>query len=67
MKSNYAAKLEIRIHGDIIQDTYIETTDNMLKELSRFQEFLYKYKRYIKLVNYYQVSFLNNINNCQQF
>ena len=30
------------IHGDIIKGTYVETTDNTLKELSRFQDFLYE-------------------------
>ena len=27
------------IDGGIMKDTYVETTDNMLKELSRFQDF----------------------------
>ena len=35
-KPNYVAKLEIMIHGGFIKDTYMKTTDIMLKELSRF-------------------------------
>ena len=38
------------INDDIIKGTYVETTDNTLKELSRFQDFLYRnfhdYERY---------------------
>ena len=38
------------IDDDIIKSTYVETTDNTLKELSRFQDFLYRnfhdYERY---------------------
>ena len=41
-KLDYVAKLETMIHDGIIKGTYIETTDNTLKELSRFQDFLYR-------------------------
>ena len=41
-KSDYAAKLQTMIHGGITKDTYIETNDNTLNELSRFQDFLYR-------------------------
>ena len=38
------------IHGRIIKGTYIDTTDNTLKELSQFQDFLcrsfYSYECY---------------------
>ena len=38
------------INDDITKDTYVETTGNTLKELSHFQDFVYKkfhnYKRY---------------------
>ena len=37
-KSNYVTKLDNMIGDGITKDTYIETTDNVLKELSRFQE-----------------------------
>ena len=48
-KTNYAANLEIMIHGGIIIDTWtIWTTDNMLKDLSLFQEFLYRNFYYYK-------------------
>ena len=30
------------IHGGVIKGTCIETTDNMLKEISQFQDFLYR-------------------------
>ena len=49
-KSDYVTKLDTMINGGIMKDTYVETTDNTLKELSQFQDFLYKnfhnYKRY---------------------
>ena len=37
-KSNYVTKLDNMIGDGIMKDTYIETTDNVLKELSRFQD-----------------------------
>ena len=37
-KSNYLTKLDNTIGDGIMKDTYIETTDNVLKELSRFQD-----------------------------
>ena len=37
-KSNYVTKLDNMIGDGITKDTYIETTDNVLKELSRFQD-----------------------------
>ena len=49
-KSDYVTKLETMIDDGIMKSTYVETTDNMLKELLRFQDFLYKnfhkYERY---------------------
>ena len=50
MKIDYATKLDTIINDGIMKDTYIETTDNFLKELSRFQDFLhfrnfYNYER----------------------
>ena len=49
-KSDYVTKLDTMIDDGIIKGTYVETTDNTLKELSRFQDFLYrnfhKYERY---------------------
>ena len=41
-KSDYVTKLDTTIDGGIIKGTYVETTDNMLKKLSRFQDFLYR-------------------------
>ena len=49
-KSDYVTKLDTMIDDGITKGTYVETTDNTLKELSRFQDFLYrnfhKYERY---------------------
>ena len=49
-KSDYVTKLDTMIDDGIIEGTYVETTDNTLKELSRFQDFLYRnfhtYERY---------------------
>ena len=49
-KSDYLTKLDTMIDDGIIKGTYVETTDNTLKELSRFQDFLYRnfhnYERY---------------------
>ena len=53
-KSDYVTKLDTMIDDGIIKgtyaDTYVETTDNTLKELSRSQDFLYRnfhnYERY---------------------
>ena len=41
-KSDYITKLDTMIDDSIIKGNYVETTDNMLKELSRFQGFLYR-------------------------
>ena len=41
-KSDYVTKLDTMIDDGIIKGTYIETTDNTFKELSRFQDSLYK-------------------------
>ena len=41
-KSDYVTKLDTMIDDGIIKGTYVETTDNTLKELSRFQDFLYR-------------------------
>ena len=49
-KSDYITNLDTMINDSIIKGNYVETTDNMLKELLRFQDFLYKnfhkYERY---------------------
>ena len=49
-KSDYVTKLDTMIDDGIIKGTYVETTDNTLKELSRFHDFLYRnfydYERY---------------------
>ena len=39
-KSDYVTKLDTMIDDGIMKGTYVETTDNTLKELSRFQDFL---------------------------
>ena len=41
-KSDYVTKLDTMIDDGIIKGTYVETIDNMLKELSRFQDFPYR-------------------------
>ena len=41
-KSDYITKLGTMINDSIKKGTYLETTDNTLKELSRFQESLYR-------------------------
>ena len=41
-KSDYVTKLDTMIDDRIIKGTYVETTDNTLKELLRFQDFLYR-------------------------
>ena len=46
-KSDYVTKLDTVIDDGILKGTYVETTDNTLKELSRFQDLLY-----INLHNY---------------
>ena len=49
-KSHYVTKLDTMIDDGIMKGTYVETTDNTLKELSQFQDFLYgnfhNYERY---------------------
>ena len=49
-KSDYVTKLDAMIDDGIMKGTYVETTDNTLKELSRFQDFLcrnfHNYERY---------------------
>ena len=49
-KLDYAIKLDTMIDYGIMKGTYVETTDNTLKELLLFQDFLYKnfhnYERY---------------------
>ena len=49
-KSDYVTKLHTMFDDAIMKVTYVETTDNTLKELSRFQDFLYRnvhnYERY---------------------
>ena len=35
-KSDYVTKLDTMVDDDIMKDTYVETSDNTLKELSRF-------------------------------
>ena len=39
-KSDYVTKLDTMIDDGIMKSTYIETTDNTLKELLQFQDFL---------------------------
>ena len=39
-KSDHVTKLETVIDGSIMKGTYVKTTDNTLKELLRFQDFL---------------------------
>ena len=39
-KSDYVTKLDTMINDGIMKGTYVETIDNTLKELSRFQDFL---------------------------
>ena len=41
-KSDYVTKLDTMIDDGIMKGTYVETTDNTLKELSRFQDFVYR-------------------------
>ena len=41
-KSDYVTKLDILIEDGVMKSTYIETTGNMLKEISRFQDILYR-------------------------
>ena len=41
-KSDYVTKLNTMINDGIMKGTYVETTDNTLKELLRFQDFLYR-------------------------
>ena len=54
-KSDYVIKLDTMMNDGIMKDIYVETTDHTLKELSTFQDFLYRnfhnYERYIKLCN----------------
>ena len=49
-KADYVTKLDTTIDDGIMKGTYVETTDNKLKELSRFQDILYRnfrnYERY---------------------
>ena len=41
-KSDDVTKLDTMIDDGIMKGTYVESTDNTLKELSRFQDFLYR-------------------------
>ena len=41
-KSDYVTKLDTMIDDSIMKGTYVETTDNTLKKLLRFQDFLYR-------------------------
>ena len=47
---DYATKSDTMIDYGIMRGTYVETTDNTLKELSLFQDFLHRnflnYERY---------------------
>ena len=49
-KSDYVTKLDTMIYDGIMKGTYVENSANTFKELSRFQDFLYrnicKYERY---------------------
>ena len=48
--TDYVTKLDTMIDDGIMKGTYVETTYNTSKELSRFQDFLYRnfhnYERY---------------------
>ena len=44
-KSDYVTKSDTMINGSIMKGTYVRTTDNTLKELSWFQDFLYRNTR----------------------
>ena len=41
-KSDYITKLDTMIDDGVMQGTYVETTDNTLKELWWFQDLLYR-------------------------
>ena len=41
-KSDYVTKIDTMIDNGIMKGTYVETTDNTLKELLQFQDFLYR-------------------------
>ena len=41
-KSHYVSKLDTMIDDGIMKGTYLETTDNTIKELSQFQDILYR-------------------------
>ena len=41
-KSDYVTKLDTMIDDGIMKGSYVETNDSTLKELSQFQDFLYK-------------------------
>ena len=41
-KSDYVTKLYTMIDEGIMKGAYVETTDNTLRALSRFQDFLYR-------------------------
>ena len=49
-KADYVTKLDTTINDGIMKGTYVETTGNKLKELSRFQDTLHRnfrnYERY---------------------
>ena len=49
-KSDYVTKLDTMVDDSIMKGTYVATTDKTLKQLSQFQDFLYRnchnYQRY---------------------
>ena len=52
-KSDYVTKLDTMIDSGIMKGTYIETTVNTLKELSRFEDILYRKVYNYKDIYYY--------------
>ena len=57
-KLDYLSKLQAMIDDGIKNGTYVETTDNTLQDLSRFQDFLYRnfYKKYSRYDDMYPSS-----------
>ena len=41
-KSHYVSKLDTMIDDGVMKGTYLETNDNTIKELSQFQDILYR-------------------------
>ena len=61
-KSDYVTKLDTMIDDGIMKGTYVETTDSTLKELSRFQDFLYRnFHNYERLIAINQHIFMEQL------